>query len=509
MRFGKFGALMPRKWFPSRGIFASPPARTARSVVSTNQRNPLTKGVFRMTLAHDDLKTLVSTEKGEIDRRIFTDQDIFDQEMREIFGRAWLFLCHESQIPKAGDFVEAPMGRDNVLVVRQKDKTIRALLNTCSHRGNAVCRAEEGNTKNFMCTYHGWTFDLGGKLVGVPGLDTFYGDNLDKSKLGLRQVAQLDSYKGFVFGTFDPDAPPLYDFLGATGRLGMDLIAERGEDMEIVPGIQKFVIDCNWKFTVDNLFDWYHPIISHMSAAQSGFLPELPEESFLSFLASGSADGKTIDSGGSANPDGGEFDFSFKLEYENPSSIVALGEYGHAIAGPPVIKRAEMLHQWRKRPGVAEALGPVGIRMAGHPNIFPTLWVTTFSQICLRVPRTPTSTEIWWYTFTPKNATEEERNFTLLFANHIFGPAGLLEQEDGENWVQSTVQAGGDQSSQVPQALKMNLGKEKIIHEHGLARIEGNVNEHAQLWTYRAWVEWMSGQGWDSLRENTIPGDSI
>lgn len=462
-----------------------------------------------MTVTHDELKTLVSTEKGELDRRIFTDQAIFDQEMQDIFGRAWLFLCHESQIPKAGDFFEAPMGRDNVLVVRQKDKSIRALLNTCPHRGNAVCRSEEGNTKNFMCTYHGWTFDLGGKLVGVPAMDTYYDNALDKDKHGLRQVAQLDSYRGFVFATFDPDAPPLYDFLGTTGRLGIDFVAERGEDMQVVPGIQKFVIDCNWKFTVDNLFDWYHPVVTHMSAAQSGMLPELPQESFLSFLSSGSPEGETMDSGGSKTPDGQEFEFEFKLEYENPKMISVIGEYGHAIAGPPIVKRTEFLHEWRKEPGIAEALGPVGIRMVGHPNIFPTLWITQMHQICLRVPRTPTSTEIWWFTFVPKNATDDERELILKMANHIFGPAGLLEQEDGENWVQSTMTAIGDQSSTIPQVLKMNLGKEEIIHEHGLARIEGNVNEHAQRWTYQSWVEWMSGKNWDELRESTIPGERI
>jgi phenylpropionate dioxygenase-like ring-hydroxylating dioxygenase large terminal subunit len=136
-----------------------------------------------------------------------------------------------------------------VLVVRQKDGTIRAMVNSRTHRGNAVYRAEEGNARNFMCTYHGWTFDLGGDLVGVPGMERFYSNALDKKAHGLRQVAQIDSYKGFVFATFDPRAPPLLDFLGTTGRLRIIMIAERGEQMEVVPGIQRFVIDCNWKFT--------------------------------------------------------------------------------------------------------------------------------------------------------------------------------------------------------------------------------------------------------------------
>ncbi len=178
-----------------------------------------------MSVDLDRIDDLVSVERGEIDRRIFSDEAIFEREMEQIFGRAWLFLCHESQLKKPGDYFEAPMGRDNVLVVRQKDGGLKGLLNTCMHRGNAVCRAEEGNTKVFMCTYHGWTYGLDGSLIGVPGLEQFYKNNLDRSQYGLKEVAQLDSYKGFVFATMDPTAPPLPEFLGGAGRLGIELIA--------------------------------------------------------------------------------------------------------------------------------------------------------------------------------------------------------------------------------------------------------------------------------------------
>lgn len=461
----------------------------------------LRKGANAMTAADEHISQYVSMKSGEIDRRIFTDQNFFDIEMREIFGRSWLFLCHETQIPKAGDFVETPMGQDNVLVVRQRDKTIKAFINSCSHRGNAVCRAEEGNAKNFMCTYHGWTYDIGGELVGVPGMDKFYGNRLDKKQHGLKKVEQLDTYKGFVFGTFDAEAPDLYDFLGSAGRLGMDLIAERG-DMEAVPGIQKFIIDCNWKFTVDNLFDWYHPQISHMSATYTGMFPE---DAYDSFLAGVDVD---QDGGGAETPDGQKFD-ARNSEFNYVDNVVVLGEYGHAIGGPHVSVRNASLNAWRERPGVADVLGPVGMQVDGHVNIFPTLWVTTVGQLSLRIPRTPTQTEIWWYSFVPKESTPDERAAMIDMHNHVFGPAGILEQEDGENWAQSTQQSFGEKSSQIPNALRMNVGNGEIIHEHGLARIEGFTNEHAQLWTYGAWAAWMSGCGWDELRDRTTPGDVL
>src|SRR6478672_11592999 len=180
-----------------------------------------------LDISADLFDEYVSLERGEVDRRIFADEEIFEQEMELIFGRAWQFVCHESQIPKAGDFFETPVGRDNVLTVRQKDGSIKCLLNTCTHRGNAVCRAEEGNTKAFMCTYHGWSFDLAGNLIGVPDIDLFYKGDLDKSKYGLVTPAQFANYHGFLFCTMDPTAPPLEEYLGPMGRMGVDLLAMR------------------------------------------------------------------------------------------------------------------------------------------------------------------------------------------------------------------------------------------------------------------------------------------
>ena len=156
-----------------------------------------------MTPTTTDIDDLVSLERGEVDRRIYSDPAIFEREMEQIFGRAWLFLCHESQIPEPGDFFASVMGRDNVLVVRQKDGSIRAMLNTCAHRGNAVCRAEEGNAKGFLCTYHGWSYGIDGRLVGVPGYRNFYDGEVDKNRLGLTPVAQLASYPASAGATVE------------------------------------------------------------------------------------------------------------------------------------------------------------------------------------------------------------------------------------------------------------------------------------------------------------------
>jgi nitrite reductase/ring-hydroxylating ferredoxin subunit len=455
-----------------------------------------------MNPANTQIDDMVSLERGEIDRRIYSDPAIFELEMEQIFARAWLFLCHESQIPQPGDFFQSVMGRDNVLVVRQKDRSIRAMLNTCAHRGNAVCRAEEGNARSFLCTYHGWSYGIDGKLLGVPGFKTFYDGRLDKSQHGLPQVAQVASYKGFVFGTHDPTAPPLEQYLGATGRLGLELLAARG-DMAVVPGIQKFVIDCNWKIAVDNLFDWYHPQITHAS----GFLPGVL----------GTDTGRK----GAEKIDMSEVNMDSGAALEMPGvgisgtkfdQVVVMGEYGHAIGGPTASSTGnpDFDKVWRSAPRVQAELGPVGIDVAGHPNIFPTTWVTSaVGQLSLRIPRDPGHTEIWWFTLLDRNLPRETHDFMVTIACRVFGPGGVLEQDDGENWAQATAQTRGIASRRVKHQLTMGLGQGRIIKEGGLARVEGVTSEHGQLWTYHSWAQWMKGLSWDELRKATTPGEFI
>jgi 3-phenylpropionate/trans-cinnamate dioxygenase alpha subunit len=455
-----------------------------------------------MTVSVDRFDEFVSLERGEVDRRIFSDEEIFDLEMERIFARAWLFLCHESQIPEPGDFFQSVMGRDNVLVVRQKDGSVSALLNTCAHRGNAVCRAEEGNARSFLCTYHGWSYGIDGALKGVPGFKNFYDGEIVKAEHGLPRVAQVASYKGFVFGTNDSTAPPLDEFLGATGRLGIDLLACRG-DMVVVPGVQKFIIDCNWKFAQDNLFDWYHPQVTHASAFQPGV---------LGIAGGNNKSGETIDMADVEMQGGADLDVPVTgITGTKFDQVVVLGEYGHAIGGPRTGSQGDVdpNQMWRTTPEAQAALGPAGVKVAGHPSLFPSTWVTTTSQVSLRIPRSPNTTEIWWFSFTDRNMPVELREFLVTLQTRIFGPAGLLEQDDGENWGQATMQTYGIASRRTKQLLNMGVGRGKVIKEHGLARIDGLTSEYGQLWTYHSWAQWMKGLSWAELRDVTTPPDFL
>src|SRR5262249_20306490 len=152
----------------------------------------------------------------------------------------------------------------------------------------------------------------------------------------------------------------------------------------------------------------------------------------------------------------GFFDISAILHPKD--QMVMLGEYGHAIGGPAIpaamqaqidpmsdeerdaANRAAPEGAPRLPPHKApEVVGPVGVRSQGHPNIFPNLWITISGmQMCLRLPRGPSHTELWWYTIVPKDAHPQLKRRMVQQGTHIFGPAGLLEQDDGDNWTQST-----------------------------------------------------------------------
>lgn len=164
-------------------------------------------------------------------------------------------------------FLAAYTGEDPILLIRDSTGKLHTFLNICRHRGNRICRADAGNAPSFMCTYHGWTFAADGKLVGVPGYKEAYFEELDRSKWGLVEAAQIDSYKGLIFATWDSQAPGLADYLGDM-RWYMDMALDRAEGgTEVIGGVHRWVMPCNWKLGADNFGgDGYHTYLTHSSA---------------------------------------------------------------------------------------------------------------------------------------------------------------------------------------------------------------------------------------------------
>ena len=427
------------------------------------------------------LAALVDLEQGVVDRRIFHDPEIYQLELEQIFARAWLFMCHESQIPNAGDYFMNTMGEDRVIVVRDGEGGISVLLNSCRHRGNAVCRAEEGNASSFMCTYHGWTYDLKGKLVGVPGFKEVYHEELDRENWGLVTAAQVDSYKGFVFATLDPAAPSLLDYLNDGGRWGIDMLADQGT-MVAVGGVIKYTIQANWKFPTDNTADFYHGGVSHASAYNSGWNERRGQPR------------RTPGDNGRQRP-----------------GMAIFGEYGH-IAGMGLMAEdwetqaaQEAAQEWRFNPETRARLGALKLRASScMANIFPNLFIPMSArQVAIRMPNGPTTSEIWYFTFVNTDMTAEQQREQRYLSEHTFAAAGLLEQDDGENWDQSTKGTRGVVASRYPLHYAMGLGHGEFIDdERTPPRIDAFVHEHYHLWQYQAWAELLTAPTWADWQAN-------
>jgi phenylpropionate dioxygenase-like ring-hydroxylating dioxygenase large terminal subunit len=226
------------------------------------------------------LRSLFDFERGTISREVYVNEDIYQQELEQIYQRCWLFIGHESQVPNPGDFLVTRMGEEEVIMVRgRKDKKIRAFLNSCRHKGMKVCRYDDGNTLVFTCPFHAWTYDTDGRLVGVGFFDEAYsGGELDKSQWGLHEVAQLSNYYGSIWATWDRKAPPFEDYLGSYApSLRHCLQSSEGEDngAEVFNPVIKWYIPTNWKVAAFSFAgDSTHAAMTHRSINAAAIGPQ-------------------------------------------------------------------------------------------------------------------------------------------------------------------------------------------------------------------------------------------
>jgi phenylpropionate dioxygenase-like ring-hydroxylating dioxygenase large terminal subunit len=419
----------------------------------------------------ENVKELVDVEKGLVSRRIFIEPEIYQRELERIFARCWLYLGHESQLPEPGDYLTTTMGEDPVILCRDRGGRIRGLLNSCRHRGNKVCRTDQGRIGSFTCPYHGWTYDLDGRLIGVPGFKEWYHGDLDRDQWGLVPVAQIDVYQGLVFGTFDAEAPPLADALG-DARWTMDMLLTRsGGGTEITGGAFKWTVNCNWKFAADNFIgDNYHSATTHKSAKIAGHHAQ-PGEAAGSYGRKGFS---------VITPQG--HGYNVQLREEKGDGRIAAPDARQTYQSATIGETESRLGRFRARE--VERF---------NCTIFPNLSISSSTGM-LHVwhPRGPLKTEIWLFTVVDKHAPVDVKDQLRLAAQRHFSPAGLFEQDDIENWELSTLASLGAVARRYPLNYQMGLGHERPVRD-GMApdRFEGLVNEINQRGFYRRWAELM------------------
>ena len=171
-------------------------------------------------------------------REIFIDPDLFELEMKYIFEGNWIYLAHESQLAENSDYLTTWIGRQPVIVSRTRTGELAAVVNACAHRGAMVCRRKKDNRSTWTCPFHGWTYRNDGKLLkakdakGAGYPEQF---NTDGSH-DMVKVPRFESYRGFLFGSLNPDVLPLTEHLGETTKLIDMMVDQSAEGLEVLQG---------------------------------------------------------------------------------------------------------------------------------------------------------------------------------------------------------------------------------------------------------------------------------
>lgn len=433
-------------------------------------------------------------DKGLVSREIFFRKDIYEQEQEQLFSRAWLLLGHESLIPNKGDFFASRMGEESVVLTRDALGKIHAFLNSCVHRGMKVCRYDMGNSRVLECPYHGWGYSLDGRLAAVPNEEAYFGV-LDRSRWGLKEVSRIAIYKGSIWASWDPEAPDFEEYLGEDGLLHLDTLLDTRdgrpgsiETVEVIPGIQKGLVPCNWKFGAENFIgDGYHNH-SHRSVDLVGIGPSgkgrRDEEEMFSEKAIVRAWNLPLGHGGLAS-----------LQNTDLPYI-------------PVYKDTPLVDDWfrkcyterRKRLGAQSRLyGGVG-------TIFPNMsfHATQPRSMFVWHPNGPTQMEYWRFYLVDRDAPQEVKEVLRHYYMRYSGPAGMTEQDDMENWNYATSASAGAIARKLPYNYQLGLGR----GGKSLAGMPGRISEHMlcednQRNFYRVWGLLMDGQDWQSVKAMT------
>jgi salicylate 5-hydroxylase large subunit len=344
---------------------------------------------------------------GRIPYWVYTDPDVYACEQERIFrGRSWSYVALACEVPNAGDFVRTSVGETPVVVVRDKDGSIRVVVNRCAHRGAMFCREQYGTTSTFECPYHQWTYALDGRLLGVPfrkGLDGQGGmpADFDAACNGLETLRVAERH-GVVFASFAGDVEPLEDYLGDTMLGYFDRVFD-GRPLEVL-GYMRQRLPCNWKLMFENIKDPYHATLLHVFLVTFGlFRADQPSATKM-------------------DPTGRHSVLvSSRGEQADNATTRQLKSFkpGFTLQDPALLTPV------REFPGEATV-----VMQTLWPNLIVQQQSNTLAMRQM-VPRGPTAHDLHWTFFGYADDTEELRAIRLRQAN-LMGPAGLVSIDDGE-----------------------------------------------------------------------------
>lgn len=415
---------------------------------------------------------------SRLDRRVYTDPELFELEMDRIWHRNWVYLAHESQLPNPSDYVTTFIGRQPVIVIRDAEGAVRCFINACPHRGAKLLCESKGRARNIVCPYHAWSFNSQGDLLAIASEAIgAYPPSLDKKALGLKAVPHVQSYRGFIFGCLGENACSLDEHLG-DARTFIDLLVEQSmEGWEVLKGRSVYTYEGNWKLQAENAVDGYHAPTVH------GNFSATIENRRRSVGAGAKGAAMSVRHDPSAMA-GGYFDFgrghvAIWRDWDNPQDRF----------------------NYEELPALQARMGEVRARWAvgrlRNLLIFPNLMIMDQMSTQLRVlrPLAVDRTEVTGVAFAPVGETPDRRRRRLRFFEDFFNPSGMATPDDLEIFNRAQEAFAGERlrHSDISRGARHQvLGANQHAQELGIQPVSSGGwihDEGLYVGMYRAWAE--------------------
>lgn len=385
-------------------------------------------------------------ERGLLPLWVYNDEDLYQAERERIFGRQWVFMAHETEIPEVGNYVVRNIANDHFIVVRGDDGKVRVLFDSCRHRGASVCQSETGTARLFVCPYHGWTYNNTGAIHVIPNRRQAF-KGLDESQWGLTPAPRVESYRGLLFASMNASIGPLVDHLGDF-RWYLDLhLGLSSGGMEVVGEPHRWVLDADWKSGSENFSgDSYHTQALHQSVVKIGL---------SSRAAAGAVGGKNdihvTECSGHATSirrkdPGQKFFFGYPPEVYQHFDMPDLNDAQRELAARSVIHTGTIFPN----------LSLIHIGLTDVPGRADC----TYFSLRQWNPLGPGRTEVRSWILVPKEASAEHKARAYKVATSTFSVSGNFEQDDSIAWAGVARAAGGIFARNSNMLLNYQMGQE-------------------------------------------------
>jgi len=396
-------------------------------------------------------------DTSRVPYRVYTDEDLYALEQKRIFqGPVWNFLCIDCEIPNPGDYKTTWAGDTPIIVVRDENGDVNAMVNRCAHKGALVCFKPRGNVKELTCVYHNWVYDLRGNLTAVAfkrGVGGKGGltDEFKNEDHGLRPL-RVEIFRGLVMGTFSGETEPVAEYLGDELTAAVDRVLIK--PLKVL-GYYSQIFQNNWKLYVENNKDSYHASLLHVFHNTFGVV-------------------RPTMGGGIKISDSGWHHLSYTVRTD-----IADSEIGKEKV------RSKQEEYSLESPALMEHKPELGDNVTNNiQTVFPTLVIQQILN-CLAVrqliPRGVNEAELIW-TILGFEDDDEEMIQHRIATNNLVGPAGFISMEDGAvgAWVQRAARSDGEAMTVMP------MGGRAIEPSQG-----SRVTEAAVRGFWKGWRECM------------------